>query len=114
MEDAAFKHEALVYEDADDYLSGTMPLVESALQAQTPVLIAVGPAQTEWLQDALGGEAGAVGFLPMEEVGRTPASIIPLWRDFVEGHGDAPVAGIGEPVWAARSPSALEECHRHE
>jgi anti-sigma regulatory factor (Ser/Thr protein kinase) len=50
----------------------------------------------------------------MEEVGRNPASIIPLWRDFVDEHGGHPVRGIGEPIWAGRSPAALEECHRHE
>ncbi|HEX6456411.1 MAG TPA: MEDS domain-containing protein, partial [Solirubrobacterales bacterium] len=34
--------------------------------------------------------------------------------DFVDEHRGRPVRGIGEPVWAARSPAALEECHRHE
>ena len=50
----------------------------------------------------------------MREVGRNPATIIPLWRDFVDMAEGAPVRGIGEPVWASRSGEALEECRRHE
>lgn len=50
----------------------------------------------------------------MEEVGRNPASIIPLWRDFVDEGGGRTVRGIGEPVWAARGAAALDECRRHE
>ncbi len=111
-ENAGFQHRALIYEDADDYLAGTVDFVEAALRAGEPVLVAVGPAQAEWLEGELG--AGAARFLPMDEVGRNPASIIPLWRDFVDEHRGRPVRGIGEPVWAARSPAALDECQRHE
>jgi anti-sigma regulatory factor (Ser/Thr protein kinase) len=114
MEHAGFQHRALIYAGADEYLAGTLPLVKAALEAEEPVLVAVGPTQTEWLQRGLGGEAQRVRFLPMEEVGRNPALIISLWRDFVDEHAGRAVSGIGEPVWAGRSPAALEECHRHE
>lgn len=114
MNHTGFQHRALVYEGADEYLAGTVPFVKAALEAEEPILIAVGPAQTEWLEGALGEDAWGVRFLPMEEVGRNPALIIPLWRDFVDEHEGRPLRGIGEPVWAARSPAALEECHRHE
>src|SRR5436853_3156773 len=50
----------------------------------------------------------------MREVGRNPASIIPLWAEFIEENAGLPVRGIGEAVWAARSSVALEECHRLE
>jgi anti-sigma regulatory factor (Ser/Thr protein kinase) len=114
MEHAGFRHEALIYEGADEYLAGTLPFLQDALDAGEPTLVAVGAAQTELLERELDDEARRVRFLPIEEVGRNPAAIIPLWREFVDENGGRQVRGIGEPVWADRSPAALEECHRHE
>jgi anti-sigma regulatory factor (Ser/Thr protein kinase) len=114
MEHPGFQHRALVYEGADEYLAGTIPFLKAALEADEPVLVAVGREQTRWLEVELGIDCETVRFLLKEEVGRNPASIIPLWRDFVDENGGHPVRGIGEPIWAGRGPSALEECHRHE
>lgn len=115
MKHAGFQHQALIYEGADDYLAGTVPFLRQALEAEAPVLVAVGRTQTELLQDELGEEAAErIRFLPMREVGRNPASIIPLWREFVDDSAGRQVYGIGEPVWADRSPAALDECQRHE
>lgn len=114
MKHQRFRHRALIYEGINEYLTGTAPFVEDAVRAGEPILVAVGPAQMEWLQRRLNGDGHYVQFVAMEDVGRNPASIIPLWRDFVDEHAGRPVRGIGEPVWAARSPAALEECHRHE
>ena len=50
----------------------------------------------------------------MEDVGSNPARIIPAWTDFVGGHGGQPVSGVGEPIWAERSPAEMVECQRHE
>jgi MEDS: MEthanogen/methylotroph, DcmR Sensory domain len=50
-----------------------------------------------------------------EGVAANPARIIPAWRDFVasvDGRGHA--RGIGEPIWAERTPAELVECQRHE
>jgi anti-sigma regulatory factor (Ser/Thr protein kinase) len=114
MKHPGFQHRALIYAGADEYLAGTLPFLKAALEAGEPVLIAVGPAQAEWLRKGLGGDRHRVRFLPIEEVGRNPALIIPLWRDFVDEYAGRAVRGIGEPVWAWRGPAALEECHRHE
>lgn len=114
MEQAGFQHRALIYEGADAFLAGTVPFLRAALQAGEPVLVTVGREQTRRLEAELGRDCERVRFLPMEEVGRNPALIIPLWRDFVDEHAGHPVRGIGEPIWAGRSPPALEECHRHE
>ncbi|HEX6457185.1 MAG TPA: MEDS domain-containing protein, partial [Solirubrobacterales bacterium] len=81
MEYRRFRHRALIYEGIDEYLAGTVPFVEAAVRAGEPILVAVGPAQTEWLQRRLNGTGQHVEFVAMEEVGRNPASIIPLWRD---------------------------------
>src|SRR4051794_17788038 len=114
MKHSGFQHQALIYEGAEEYLAGTVPFLRGALEAGEPALVVVGREQTELLEDELGDDAGRVRFLPMDQVGRNPARIIPLWRDFLDANEGSSVRGIGEPVWVARSPAALEECQRHE
>lgn len=114
MEHTGFQHEALIYEDAEGYLAGTVPFLRAALEAGEPTLVAVGPDQTELLEGELGEDAKRVRFVDMRELGRNPAWIIPFWREFVDEGGGRSARGIGEPVWSARGPAALEECQRHE
>lgn len=114
MKDAGFEHQALIYEGAEEYLAGTVPFLRAGLRAGEPTLVAVGPARAELLQGALGEGAKRVQFLDMEDVGRNPAQIIPLWREFVSEVGGRSSRGIGEPAWAARSVAALDECQRQE
>lgn len=114
MKHASFQHEALIYEGPEDYLAGTVPFLRAALAAEEPAMVAVGPEQTALLTRELGEDGKRVRFVDMRALGRNPAWIIPFWRDFVEEHEGQPVRGIGEPVWSARSPAALEECQRHE
>jgi anti-sigma regulatory factor (Ser/Thr protein kinase) len=114
MEHAGFQHQALIYEGADQYLAGTLPFLRAALSAGEPALVAVRRERAKLLKAALGAEASQIRFLPIEEAGHNPALVIVLWRDFVEASGRKPVRGIGESVWAGRSPAALDECHRHE
>ena len=109
-----FQHQALIYAGADEYLAELMPFVHEAFMAGEPLLIAVAEDKSELIAGELGLDAHRALFLDMRKVGHNPASIIPLWRDFVDDHGGLPVRGIGEPAWAARSRAALEECHCHE
>lgn len=111
---AGFEHQALIYEGADEYLAGAVPFLWAALEAEEPVLAAVRGEQEELLRGVLGGEARWVRFVAIEEVGRNPAAIVPLWRTFVDENGGGPVRGISEPVWSGRSAAAIEECHRQE
>jgi anti-sigma regulatory factor (Ser/Thr protein kinase) len=114
MKHDGFQHQALIYDGSEDYLAGTLPFLWAGIEAGQPLLVAVGPEQKALLERELGADAGRVCFLDMREVGRNPASIIPVWQQFVdEGEGRS-ARGIGEPVWAARSEAALEECQRHE
>jgi anti-sigma regulatory factor (Ser/Thr protein kinase) len=114
MKHQGFQHEALLYDGPEEYLAGTVPFLQAGLERGQEMLVAVGPRQKELLQGEMGGDADRIRFVDMHEVGRNPAAIIPLWRDFVDEHGGAQVRGIGEPVWASRSEAALEECQRHE
>jgi len=109
-----FQHQALIYDGSEEYLAGTLPFLHEGLEAERPLLVAVGPDQTALLRRELGRDADRVRFFDMREEGRNPATIIPIWQRFVDEHGRGAVAGIGEPVWASRSEAALEECQRHE
>jgi anti-sigma regulatory factor (Ser/Thr protein kinase) len=111
---AGFQHHALIYEGSEEYLAGTVPFLRAALEAGEPSMVAVGRSQRELIEDELGEAAERVCFADMESLGRNPAWIIPFWREFVDEARGRPVRGIGEAVWAARSPAALEECERHE
>src|SRR5690242_527803 len=114
MEHTGFQHQALIYQGAEEYLAGTIPYLRAGLEAGQPTLVAVGPDQTELLRAELGADAGLIRFVDMREIGRNPASIIPLWAAFIDESDGIPVRGIGESVWATRSAVALGECQRHE
>src|SRR6478735_26217 len=112
----AFHHEALFYAGEDEFLAGTLPFVEGAIERDEQVLIALGGENTRLLEDALGGEREGVTFTPMETLGQNPARIIPAWQAFVTAHAarGKPVRGIGEPIWPGRTEEEMVECHHHE
>jgi anti-sigma regulatory factor (Ser/Thr protein kinase) len=114
MVESDFRHEALIYGDAEEFLAGTVPFLRGAFEAEEPALVAVGQAQTALLEGELGSDAAEVRFADMETLGRNPARIIPFWREFVDEHGGRPVRGIGEPVWPGREQHEIDECQRHE
>jgi anti-sigma regulatory factor (Ser/Thr protein kinase) len=110
-----FWHGALLYANDDEYAAGTVPFIGEALSEGAPVLVAVGPAKTALLKRRLGRDHKRVMFVDMAGLGQNPARIIPAWRRFVQDHGgDRHLWGIGEPIWAERSPDELLECQRHE
>ena len=76
-------------------------------------MVAVTAAHGKRLRDELASAEDEVEFVDMEKIGRNPARIIPVWRDFV-ARTDGPVRGIGEPVWQGRRDAELAECRLHE
>lgn len=111
-----FTHVALFYADDRAYLDATVPFVHEGVQAGEPVLVAVPERRARLLRDALGpAETARIRFAPMEQLGANPARIIPAWHDFVSDATEAAHwRGIGEPVWAGRTPDEVHECHHHE
>ena len=47
------------------------------------------------MKHELGGDAEAVHFADMAELGRNPACIIPAWHDFVAVHGAGGASAAG-------------------
>ncbi len=111
-----YRHEALFYAGTEQFLQGTLSFVGEALAAAEPILVVLGADKLEELRHELGHDDERVLFADMAEVGTNPARIIPAWEDFLAEHA-APgrrLWGIGEPIWAARTPAELAECQRHE
>lgn len=113
---AGFAHEALLYAGGEEFVESTAPFVREGLEAGEAVLVAVPRRNAELLREELQPAAGAILWADMEKLGRNPARIIPAWRDFVDAHTEVGrgMRGIGEPVWAQRTPDELLECQRHE
>lgn len=113
----SYRHEALLWHTAEDFTDTLVAFVDEGLDAGEPVMVAVTPQHTAWLQNALGGRAAQkVQFVDMMSLGQNPARIIPAWRDFVETEAAdrGPVRGIGEPIWPGRHAEELLECQLHE
>jgi anti-sigma regulatory factor (Ser/Thr protein kinase) len=111
-----FRQAALFYDSDEGYLAETVPFVREALSSDGAALVAVTRPRTELLRGGLGPDAERVEFLEIEKVGRNPARIIPLWRDFLDANAgtSGQLRGVGEPIWAGRSAAELDECRRHE
>lgn len=109
-------HEAFLYSGVGEFVSGMVPFVEEGRRAGDAVLVAATEANSDALRSALPGPKDGVRFVHIESAGRNPGRIISLWRDFLSASngGGAGVRGIGEPIWAGRSPAELVECHQHE
>ena len=111
---AGFQHEALIYEDATQFLDVAIPFLSAALDAGEPALVAVRQPNAELLRAELGPSAEGARFVAIEELGRNPARILPFWTDFLDGQPGGPARGISEPVWPGREASEIDECQRHE
>lgn len=111
---AEFRHEALIYDDGEEFLDGASSFLREGMEAGEPALVAVSHARRGPLETELGAEAVDVRFADMETLGRNPARIIPFWRQFVDECGGRPARGIGEPVWPGREHHEIDECQRHE
>jgi anti-sigma regulatory factor (Ser/Thr protein kinase) len=113
---AAFRHEVMLYDSRETFVDGAAPFIRGAVAAGEPIMVAIGAEKIDLLRALLGDDAEHVVFADMAELGANPARIIPAWQEFVDAHADegVPMRGIGEPIWAERSPTELIECQCHE
>jgi anti-sigma regulatory factor (Ser/Thr protein kinase) len=111
---SGFHHQTLFYAGAPGFLSGTLPFITDALSGGEPILVIVGGARISLLKASLGADAERVSFADMHLVGRNPARLIPVWRQFLDEHQERPARGVSESVWPGRSQAELTECERNE
>lgn len=103
-----------MYAGTEEFASEMSAFLLEGIERDEAAMVMVAPEKVELLRDALGDDADAVRFVDMTAAGRNPAWIIPAWREFARAHAGRRMRGIGEPIWAARSPTELVECQRHE
>jgi hypothetical protein len=103
-----------MYAGEEQLVDGVLPFLRDGIAHAEPTLVVLAAPKIAALRQALGDDAERVQFADMEDVGANPARIIPAWRDFVDAHPGKQLRGIGEPIWAARTPAEMSECHRHE
>jgi anti-sigma regulatory factor (Ser/Thr protein kinase) len=111
---AAFRHEVMLYDSPETFVVGAEPFIRDAVAAGEPIMVAIGAEKIDLLRSRLGEHADRVVFADMAALGANPARIIPAWQDFFDAHAGRPMRGIGEPIWAGRSPTELVECQCHE
>ena len=80
------------------------------------MLVALPEPRLGALRAELGPVAEQVTFADMAEVGRNPGRILSVWDQFARGPVGASgrARGVGEPIWAGRSPDEIIECEIHE
>ena len=116
QEHVGFQHEALFYRGDDGFLAGLLPFVRDGLEHDEDVVVAEPRTRLDLLRDALGGDASAVTFFDMAEIGQNPARIIGVWDHVLREHTDAgrTLRGVGEPAFVGRREAELVECRLHE
>lgn len=116
MRSDRFRHEALLYDDQDGFLAGTVRFVAEGLARDEPVLVALPPPGLATLRRALADrDAARVRMVDMSSAGRNPGRIMPgLLLRFASEHAGEPFRVLGEPVWPGRDDLAYPACVQHE
>lgn len=110
----AFRHEALLYGDREDFVAGVTDFVADGLVRGEPAVIAVSGDKIDALSAVLGDQKG-ISFVDMDDAGRNPACLIPTYHDFIMMEAaNGPCRGVGEPIGSARQGAELAECEIHE
>ena len=110
------RHAALFYAGLNEFAKLTASFVRQGLDAGEGVIVLATGDKVGALKEELGNSAQEVVFGDMQEIGRNPARIIPVWQDFITSHGGKArgLRGVGEPIWAGRTAEEIVEVQRHE
>jgi anti-sigma regulatory factor (Ser/Thr protein kinase) len=111
---SGYCHEALLYEDQDEFMREMLGFIREGADRGEPILVALSEKKTTTLKAALGSDADHVAFADMDKLGWNPARIIPAWDQFLASHPGQRVRGVGEPVAPGQDSEKRTECHRHE
>jgi anti-sigma regulatory factor (Ser/Thr protein kinase) len=112
----SFRHEALLYSGADDFVAGAATLVSTALDGNEAVLVAVAESKQQLIYEALSDRSSRVLYADIATLGENPARLIPAWQRFLEEYGgdERRVHVLAEPVWPGRTSAELAECALYE
>lgn len=111
---AGFRHEAYLYAGQEQSLRGTVPFIRDAFAADEPVRVVATREKIDRLRVELGGRCrpgvlpGHAGGGPQPRLSHPGLARLGLRPDGVR------VRGVGEPIWAGRTPAEIVECQLHE
>ena len=112
-----YRHEALVYRGPDGFLDAVLPFIQEGVALGQPVLVAVTATRIQALRAALGPDCEHGRVRRHGRPGRQSRTYHPGLAEL--SSTDMPCRatlcrGVGEPVWAGRRPTEIEECQFHE
>lgn len=109
------RHEACVYNGADDFLRLTVPWIREGLEAGDPIIAVTHRSNAEALREALGRDAGQVDLRTSDTWYLSPAKAFRGFLGFAGAHPDAKcVRMIGEPIWPVGWGTAVREYAHYE
>jgi len=113
-EPGGFSHVAFLYSDTSEFLAGIKAFLGPAALAGDPVLALLRAPEIDAVRAGMGPDADYISFGDITDVGGNPARIIGVWRRFAVAHPGRRLWGIGEVVFAGRSPAEIAECELYE
>jgi anti-sigma regulatory factor (Ser/Thr protein kinase) len=113
VEHGAFSHQARLCNGPDELAQSVRTFVEEGLQGGEPVLVMAPTERLAELRSGPGGPPDRLTTLDMKVLGRNPARIIPVLRDWID-RSQGPGRIVCEPIWPGRSQAELVEVLRHE
>jgi transcriptional regulator with XRE-family HTH domain len=114
---AMLEHQALLYEDGEDFGASAAPFLAEALTNGEAALAVTTKANLKRLRRELGDGAGRMRFADSSAWYRTPTAALRSYESFVNdsvASGAPWVRIIGEPVWNGRSREEIRLWARYE
>lgn len=109
-------HLALIYDSDEQFLAAALPFVVEGASRSDGVLVVTAPRRLGLLRDAI-GDVGVVEFIDWSAGYDSPTGALNRYRAFVTERSErgAPwVRILGEPLWAGRTDTEVEEWIRYE
>ncbi len=109
-------HQALLYGSDDEFLGCTVPFIQDGLDRGDHIRVATSDCKTEWLREALGGDARYVTFWDSRQCFQHPVrALAATYRTMrAAGPEGQRLRMIGEPMWTPRTPQESKEWDRYE
>jgi anti-sigma regulatory factor (Ser/Thr protein kinase) len=109
-------HQALLYGSEEEFVAGTVPIIQDGLDRGDSIRIVTTVRNAGWLRRALGADARRVVFGDNSEWYRHPVRALAAVNRSVRVAvaGEQQLRMIGEPLWTARTGQESRELARHE
>ncbi|WP_149259461.1 sensor histidine kinase [Actinomadura sp. K4S16] len=110
----ALEHKAFMYRGTDEFLSVTVPYLESGLErGQVVIAVAREPNLTA-LRDSLGARGDTVAFLDSATFYQHPVRTLRDYQSIVKGSAPRTVCALAEPLWTGWDERQTLEWVRYE